>query len=123
MPRVKGGVTAHRRHKKILSLTKGFKHSRGNLFRMANQALLKAGKYSYRDNKVKKRLFRRQWIVTLSAAAASRGLNYNQLIHGLQKAEVALDRKVLAELAQFHPEQFDDVLAKAGVAAQVATSK
>jgi len=97
--RVKGGARLRRRHKKVLKATKGFKDGRRRLFRTANQALLKAGKYQYRDRRNRKRDLRRLWITRINAAARLNGLSYSRLIHGLRKAGIELDRKVLADLA------------------------
>jgi len=99
MPRVKRGVPAHRRHKKVLALTKGQRATRHSLFRRANEAMLKSLAYAYRDRKDRKGDFRRLWIVRINAAARQAGLPYGRFIHGLQLAGVALDRKILADLA------------------------
>ena len=99
MPRVKRGVTAHARHKKILALAKGFRGRRGNVFRVAKQAVMKAGQYAYRDRRTKKRVFRQLWIARINAAARANGLTYSQFINGLNKAQIGLDRKVLADIA------------------------
>ena len=99
MPRVKRGVTAHARHKKILALAKGFRGRRGNVFRIAKQAVMKAGQYAYRDRRAKKRGFRQLWIARINAAARANGLTYSQFINGLNKAQIGLDRKVLADIA------------------------
>ena len=99
MPRVKRGVTARARHKKVLALAKGFRGRRGNVFRVAKQAVMKAGQYAYRDRRTKKRVFRQLWIARINAAARANGLTYSQFINGLNKAEIALDRKVLADIA------------------------
>ncbi|MBP8794588.1 MAG: 50S ribosomal protein L20 [Brachymonas sp.] len=99
MPRVKRGVTAHARHKKILALAKGFRGRRGNVFRIAKQAVMKAGQYAYRDRRAKKRVFRQLWIARINAAARANGLTYSQFINGLNKAQIGLDRKVLADIA------------------------
>ena len=99
MPRVKRGVTAHARHKKILALAKGFRGRRGNVFRIAKQAVMKAGQYAYRDRRAKKRVFRQLWIARINAAARANGLTYGQFINGLNKAQIGLDRKVLADIA------------------------
>ena len=99
MPRVKRGVTAHARHKKILALAKGFRGRRGNVFRIAKQAVMKAGQYAYRDRRAKKRVFRQLWIARINAAARANGLTYSQFINGLNKAAIGLDRKVLADIA------------------------
>lgn len=112
MSRVKRGVTAHARHKKILGLAKGYKHGRSKIFRLAKQAVLKAGMFAYRDRKVKKRTFRGQWIITLNAAARQNDMSYSQLMSGLKKANITLNRRVLAELAQREPEQFAAIIQK-----------
>ena len=97
--RIKSGVTAHRRHKKILKLAKGYRGARHCQFKKANESVMKAGFYAYRDRKNKKRNFRRLWIIRINAAARSYGLSYSRLIAGLTKAGVTVDRKVLAALA------------------------
>lgn len=99
MPRVKTGVTAHARHKKILKLAKGYRGARSKQFKKANETVMKAGQYAYRDRKVKKREFRRLWIARINAAARINGITYSRLISGLTKAGVAIDRKMMAELA------------------------
>lgn len=99
MPRVKSGVTAHKRHKKILKLAKGYRGARSKLFRKANETVLKAGQYAYRDRRNKKREFRRLWIARINAAARMNGISYSKLMCGLTKAGVAIDRKMMAELA------------------------
>lgn len=99
MPRVKTGVTAHRRHKKILKLAKGYRGARSKQFKKANESVMKAGQYAFRDRKTKKRNFRRLWIARINAAARLSGMSYSKLICGLTKAGVAVDRKMMAELA------------------------
>ena len=99
MSRVKRGVTARARHKKVLALAKGFRGRRGNVYRIAKPAVMKAGQYAYRDRRTKKRVFRQLWIARINAAARANGLTYSQFINGLNKAEIALDRKVLADIA------------------------
>ena len=99
MPRVKTGVTAHARHKKILKLAKGYRGARSKQFKKANETVMKAGQYAYRDRRVKKREFRRLWIARINAAARINGISYSRLICGLTKAGVAIDRKMMAELA------------------------
>jgi large subunit ribosomal protein L20 len=99
MARVKRGVTARARHKKILKLAKGYYGARSRVYRVAKQAVIKAGQYAYRDRKQKKRQFRALWIVRINAAARMYGISYSRLINGLNKANVAIDRKVLADLA------------------------
>ncbi len=99
MPRVKRGVVAHRRHKKILKQAKGYYGARSRIFRVAKQAVTKAGQYAYRDRRQKKRQFRALWITRINAQSRANGLSYSRLINGLKKADVALDRRVLADLA------------------------
>ena len=99
MARVKRGVTARRRHKKVLSKAKGYYGARSRVFRVAKQAVTKAGQYAYRDRKVKKRMFRGLWIQRINAAAREHGLSYSRLINGLKKSNIDIDRRVLAELA------------------------
>ena len=99
MPRVKRGVTARARHKKVLALAKGFRGRRGNVYRVAKQAVMKAAQYAYRDRRNKKRVFRQLWITRINAAARANGLTYSQFINGLNKAAIGLDRKVLADIA------------------------
>ena len=99
MPRVKRGVTARARHKKILKAAKGYREARSRVYRVAKQAVTKAGQYAYRDRKTKKRMFRRLWILRINAGARQYGLSYSRMIDGLKKASVELDRKVLASLA------------------------
>ncbi len=99
MPRVKGGPRARRRHKKVLKLTKGQKGTKHALYRRANEAMLKSLWYAYRDRRNRKRDFRRLWITRINAAARLNGLSYSRFMHGLGKARVEIDRKILAELA------------------------
>lgn len=99
MPRVKRGVVAHRRHKKILKQAKGYYGARSRVFRVAKQAVTKAGQYAYRDRRQRKRQFRALWITRINAQSRANGLSYSRLIAGLKKADVALDRRVLADLA------------------------
>src|ERR1044071_909894 len=103
MARVKGGVTAHARHKKVLKKAKGYRGRRKNTFRTANAAVEKAALYSYRDRKVKKREFRALWIQRINAAVREEGLTYSRFISGLAKAGIALDRKVMADIAMNEP--------------------
>ncbi|MCE3269917.1 MAG: translation initiation factor [Ramlibacter sp.] len=95
MPRVKRGVTARARHKKVLALAKGFRGRRGNVYRIAKEAVMKAGQYAYRDRRAKKRVFRQLWIARINAAARSNGLTYSQFANGIRKAGIDIDRKVL----------------------------
>ena len=99
MPRVKRGVTARARHKKVLALAKGYRGRRGNVYRIAKPAVMKAGQYAYRDRRNKKRVFRRLWIARINAATRALGLTYSQFINGLNKAGLGLDRKVLSDIA------------------------
>lgn len=99
MPRVKRGVVARRRHKKVLKQAKGYYGARSRVFRVAKQAVTKAAQYAYRDRRQRKRQFRALWITRINAASRANGLNYSRLIAGLKKAEVLLDRRVLADLA------------------------
>ena len=99
MPRVKRGVTARARHKKVLALAKGFRGRRGNVFRIAKQAVMKAGQYAYRDRRTKKRVFRQLWIARINAATRGLGVTYSKFMAGLKKASIEIDRKVLADLA------------------------
>lgn len=99
MARVKRGVTARARHKKVLKSAKGYYGARSRVYRVAKQAVIKAGQYAYRDRRQKKRQFRSLWIVRINAAARECGLSYSQFINGLKKAEVQVDRKILADIA------------------------
>jgi len=99
MPRVKRGVVARARHKKVLKQAKGYYGARSRIFRVAKQAVIKAGQYAYRDRRQRKRLFRRLWIVRINAAARMNGLNYSDFMSGLKKASIEIDRKVLADIA------------------------
>lgn len=109
MPRVKRGVTARARHKKILKLAKGYYGARSRIYRVAKQAVIKAGQYAYRDRKQRKRQFRALWIVRINAAARLYGISYSRLINGLSNANVAIDRKVLADLAVRDIEAFGEI--------------
>ncbi|NCA70554.1 MAG: 50S ribosomal protein L20 [Sphingobacteriia bacterium] len=106
MPRVKRGVTAHARHKKILDQAKGYYGARSKVFRVAKQAVIKAGQYAYRDRRQRKRQFRALWIARINAAARDCGLSYSRLIDGLKKAGVEVDRKILADIAYHDSEAF-----------------
>ena len=99
MPRVKRGVQAHARHKKVMKAAKGYYGARSKVFRVAKQAVIKAGQYAYRDRRQKKRQFRALWIARINAAARMNGLSYSRFMNGLKRAGVELDRKVLAEIA------------------------
>ncbi|MHC1481086.1 50S ribosomal protein L20 [Frateuria aurantia] len=119
MARVKRGVTARRRHKKIIGRAKGYYNARRKVFRAANQAVIKAGQYAYIGRKQRKRQFRALWIVRINAAARQFGLSYSRLINGLSKAQIEIDRKVLADLAVHDIAAFGAIAekAKAGLAA------
>jgi len=99
MPRVKRGVTARARHKKVLAKTKGFRGRRGNVYRVAKEAAMKAGQYAYRDRRTRKRDFRALWIQRINAAVRELGMSYSAFMSGLKKAKIEIDRKVLADLA------------------------
>ena len=116
MPRVKRGVTAHRRHKKILKQAKGYYGARSRVYRVAKQAVIKAGQYAHRDRRVKKRAFRALWITRINAASRANGLTYSRLIAGLKKADIALDRRVLADLAVHDKAAFAAVVDRAKAA-------
>ena len=116
MPRVKRGVTAHARHKKVLDQAKGYYGARRKVYRVAKQAVTKAGQYAYRDRRQKKRQFRALWIVRINAAARQFDLSYSRLVDGLNKAGVEIDRKVLADLAVHDISAFGKVAEKAKTA-------
>ena len=99
MPRVKRGVVARAKHKKVLAAAKGFRGRRGNVFRIAKEAVMKAGQYAYRDRRAKKRTFRALWIARINAAVREHGLSYSVFMNGLKKAQIDIDRKVLADIA------------------------
>jgi large subunit ribosomal protein L20 len=118
MARVKRGVTAHARHKKVLKKAKGYREARSRVFRVAKQAVTRAGQYAYRDRKQKKRDFRGLWIVRINAEARVNGLSYSRFIAGLKKAMIELDRKVLADIAVFDKEGFAKLAEQAKLALQ-----
>ena len=120
MARVKRGVTAKARHRKLLGKAKGYYGARGKVFRAAKQAVIKAGQYAYRDRRVRKREFRTLWIARINAAARANGLSYSRLINGLMLASIQVDRKVLADIAVFDQEAF---AALAGAAKEALSSK
>ena len=99
MPRVKRGVTARARHKKVLAKSKGFRGRRGNVYRVAKEAVMKAGQYAYRDRRNRKRDIRALWITRINAAVRELGMSYSAFMSGLKKARIEIDRKVLADLA------------------------
>ena len=106
MPRVKRGVTARARHKKIFTLSKGYRLRRNNVFRVAKQAVMRAGQYAYRDRRDKKHVFRRLWIARINAGSRANGLSYSVFMNGLKKAGVDLNRKMLSEIAIADPAGF-----------------
>ncbi|MCW8127100.1 50S ribosomal protein L20 [Microbulbifer halophilus] len=116
MARVKRGVEARRRHKKIMKQAKGYYGARSRVFRVAKQAVIKAGQYAYRDRRVRKRNFRQLWITRINAQSRTEGLSYSRLIAGLKKADISLDRRVLADLAVYDKAAFAAVVEKAKAA-------
>ena len=116
MPRVKRGVTAHARHKKVLQEAKGYYGARSKVYRVAKQAVIKAGQYAYRDRRQRKRQFRALWIARINAAARMNGLSYSRMMDGLNKAGIDVDRKILADLA------FQDEAAFAALAEQAKSA-
>jgi large subunit ribosomal protein L20 len=106
MPRVKRGVTAHARHKKVLNQAKGYRGRRKNVYRIAKEAVMKAGEYAYRDRRQKKRVFRALWIARINAATRECGLSYSVFMNGLKKASIEVDRKMLADIAVFDKPAF-----------------
>jgi large subunit ribosomal protein L20 len=119
MARVKRGVTARKRHKKVLKLAKGYSGARSRVFRVAKQAVTKAGQYAYRDRRQRKRQFRALWIARINAAARMNEMSYSRFINGLKKANVMIDRKVLADIAVYDKDGFARIaeMAKAGLSA------
>ncbi len=119
MARVKRGVTARARHKKVLKKAKGYYGARSRVYRVAKQAVIKAGQYAYRDRRQRKRQFRQLWIVRINAGARQNGLSYSQFMNGLKKAQIEIDRKVLADLAMNEQATFAQLVeqAKASLAA------
>ncbi|VAW91857.1 LSU ribosomal protein L20p [hydrothermal vent metagenome] len=113
MPRVKRGVTAHARHKKILKLAKGYRGRRKNVYRVAKQAVTKAGQYAYRDRRQRKRQFRALWIARINAASRECGITYSRFMNGLKKAAIGIDRKVLADIAVYDKAGFAALAEKA----------
>ena len=118
MPRVKRGVTARARHKKILALAKGYRGRRKNVFRIAKQAVMRAGQYAYRDRRTRKRVFRQLWIARINAASRELGVTYSRILAGMKKASIDIDRKVLADMAVNDPAAFGSIVEK--VKAQLA---
>ncbi len=120
MPRVKRGVTARARHKKVIAAAKGYRGRRGNVYRIAKQAVMRAGQYAYRDRRNRKRVFRSLWIARINAAAREHGVSYSAFINGLNKAQIGLDRKVLADLAVRDKAAFSAIVGKVKTALGVA---
>ena len=118
MPRAKGGAKTRQRRKKVLKKAKGYVGGRSRLYRTAKETVLRAGAFAYRDRKAKKRTFRQLWIIRINAAARQHDLSYNQFIAGLKKADIELDRKVLAELAVSDPAAFGKIAERAKAALQ-----
>jgi large subunit ribosomal protein L20 len=116
MPRVKRGVTAHARHKKILKQAKGYYGARSKVFRVAKQAVIKAGQYAYRDRRQRRRQFRALWIARINAGARENGLSYSRMIAGLKKAGIEVDRKILADIA------YHDTVAFSAIAEQAKSA-
>ena len=110
MPRVKRGVTARASHKRIINAAKGYRGRRKNVFRVANEAVMKAGQYQYRDRRQRKRQFRRLWIARINAAARQYGLTYSVFMNGLSRAEIGIDRKVLSDIAIFDKDAFAKIV-------------
>ncbi len=113
MPRVKRGVVARASHKKVLQQAKGFRGRRKSVFRIANEAVMRAGQYAYRDRRNKKRVFRSLWIARINAAVREHGMTYSVFMNGLKKAEIAVDRKVLADIAVLDKPAFSKFVEKA----------
>jgi large subunit ribosomal protein L20 len=113
MARVKRGVVAHRKHKKVLARAKGYYGARSRVYRVAVQAVMKAGQYAYRDRRQKKRQFRALWIARINAGARQNGLSYSRMINGLKKANIVLDRRVLADIAMHDAVAFAALAEKA----------
>lgn len=116
MARVKRGVQASRRHKKVLARAKGYYGARSRVYRVAVQAVMKAGQYAYRDRRNKKRSFRRLWIARINAGARLNGLSYSRLINGLKKASIEIDRRILADIAMHDAVAFTAICEKAKAA-------
>jgi large subunit ribosomal protein L20 len=113
MPRVKRGVTSRASHKKVIARAKGFRGRRNNVFRIANEAVMRAGQYAYRDRRNKKRDFRSLWITRINAAVREHGLSYSVFMNGLKKAAIVVDRKVLADIAVLDKPAFSKFVEKA----------
>lgn len=122
MPRVKRGVTAHARHKKVLDKAKGYRGARSKVYRVAKQAVTKAGQYAYRDRRQRKRQFRALWIARINAGARENGMSYSVFMNGLKKAAIEIDRKVLSDIAIFDKPAFTSLVeqARASLEAEAA---
>ena len=120
MPRVKRGVTAHARHKKVLAKAKGYRGARSKVFRVAKQAVTKAGQYAYRDRRQRKRQFRALWIARINAGARENGMSYSVFMDGLKKASIDIDRKVLSDIAVHDKPAFAQLVEKARAGLEAA---
>ena len=120
MPRIKRGVVARARHKKVLELAKGYSGRRKNVFRIAKQAVIKAGQYAYRDRRQRKRQFRALWIARINAGARENGMSYSVFMNGLKKASIEIDRKVLSDIAVFDKPAFAALVEKARAGLEAA---
>ena len=122
MPRVKRGVVAHARHKKILDKAKGYRGARSKILRVAKQAVTKAGQYAYRDRRQRKRQFRALWIARINAGARENGMSYSVFMNGLKKASIEIDRKVLSDIAIFNKPAFTALVEKAKAGLEVTAA-
>jgi len=122
MPRVKRGVVAHARHKKVLDKAKGYRGARSKVLRVAKQAVTKAGQYAYRDRRQRKRQFRALWIARINAGARENGMSYSVFMNGLKKASIEIDRKVLSDIAIFDKPAFATLVEKSRAGLEAATA-
>jgi len=122
MPRVKRGVVAHARHKKVLDKAKGYRGARSKVLRVAKQAVTKAGQYAYRDRRQRKRQFRALWIARINAGARENGMSYSVFMNGLKKASIEIDRKVLSDIAIFDKPAFTALVEKAKAGLEVTAA-
>ena len=122
MPRVTRGVTAHARHKKVLDKAKGYRGARSRVYRVAKQAVTKAGQYAYRDRRQRKRQFRALWIARINAGARENGMSYSVFMNGLKKASIEIDRKVLSDIAIFDKPAFAELVEKAKAGLETAAA-
>lgn len=120
MPRVKRGVTARAKHKKVLAKAKGYYGARSRVFRVAKQAVIKAAQYAFRDRRQRKREFRALWIIRVNAAARSHGMNYSSFMNGLKKASIQIDRKILADIAVYDQDAFAALVEQAKLGLKAA---